>query len=233
MLKRQIKRQKNQRKETSKMARFRMEDADNYGGTGGAGFFSLKNDKDVATVRFLYDSVDDIEGFAVHEVEINGKKRNVNCLRSYDEPVDACPFCREHKPQRAKVFIPVYNVDEGQNQIWERGKKMFSTLTSVFSRCDDAPIVSQEFEIERNGKPHDTNTTYSIFRTRTPADDKTLDDFEEVNLSNIVLDKSAEDMEYYLENGQFPPTDNEDGEVVTRRSQSRRAPARNSRRDEF
>ena len=215
------------------MARFRMEDAENYGGTGGAGFFSLKNDRDTARVRFLYDSIDDVEGYAVHEVEINGKKRNVNCLRSYDEPVDACPFCREHKPQRAKVFIPIYNVDEDQNQIWERGKKMFSTLTSVFSRCDDAPIVSQEFEIERNGKPHDTNTTYGIYRTKTPADDMTLEDFEEVNLSNVVLDKSAEDMEYYLEHGKFPSEDVEEERVVTRRTQTRRTPATSNRRDDF
>ena len=30
------------------MARFNAQEADNYGGQGGGGFFSLKNDKDVA-----------------------------------------------------------------------------------------------------------------------------------------------------------------------------------------
>lgn len=217
------------------MARFRMDDAEHYGGNGGGGFFSLKNDKDVARVRFLYESVDDVEGIAVHDVDINGKKRWVNCLRDYNEPTDRCPFCREHKPQRAKIFIPVYNVDEDQVQIWERGKTMFAKLSSVFGRYSKKPIVAQEFEIERNGKPQDQGTQYEIYRTDTPADDMSVDDFEQVNiLGGFVLDKSADDMEYYLENGQFPPEDDEPDEIPRRGShrQTRRTPA-SSREDDF
>ena len=75
------------------MAKFNADTVDKYGGHGGAGYFSLKNDKDVARVRFLYNSADDIEGYAVHEVEIDGKKRYVNCLREYNQPLDTCPFC--------------------------------------------------------------------------------------------------------------------------------------------
>ena len=77
------------------MARFNVENAEHYGGQGGGGYFSLKNDKDVAQVRFLYDSADDIEGYAVHEVKIGDKKRYVNCLREYGEPVSACPLCEK------------------------------------------------------------------------------------------------------------------------------------------
>ena len=57
------------------MARFRHDEADRYGGQGGAGYFRLVNDKDVATVRFMYNGIDDVTGYAVHEVEIDGKKR--------------------------------------------------------------------------------------------------------------------------------------------------------------
>ena len=35
------------------MARFNASDAENYGGQGGAGFFRLANDGDVARVRFM------------------------------------------------------------------------------------------------------------------------------------------------------------------------------------
>ena len=76
------------------MARFNTETAEHYGGNGGAGYFSLKNDKDVAQVRFMYNSIDDVEGYAVHQVEIDGKKRYVNCLREYNQPIDTCPFRR-------------------------------------------------------------------------------------------------------------------------------------------
>ena len=40
------------------MARFRADEADNYGGQGGAGFFRLANDGDVARVRFMYNSIE-------------------------------------------------------------------------------------------------------------------------------------------------------------------------------
>ena len=201
------------------MARFNADTMDKYGGQGGTGYFSLKNDRDVATVRFLYNTADDVEGYAVHEVEIDGKKRYVNCLREYNQPIDDCPFCKARKYQVAKLFIPMYNVDEEKVQVWERGKKFFNKLSSVLSRCDADPICSQTFEIERNGKAGDTQTTYEIYQTKDKPDDFTLDDCEEPMIfGRIVLDKSAEDMEFYLEEGYFPP---EDEEPVRRRSSRR------------
>ena len=208
------------------MARFTADTMDKYGGQGGTGYFSLKNDMDVATVRFLYDTVEDVEGYAVHEVEIDGKKRYVNCLREYNQPIDDCPFCRAKKYQVAKLFIPLYNEDEGKVQVWERGKKFFSKLSGVLSRCRADSLVQQKFEIERHGKAGDQQTQYEIFETKEGPDDASLEDFEEpVIMGRLILDKSADDMEFYLENKYFPPED----EVPTRRSESSR---RNTRRDE-
>lgn len=202
------------------MARFTADTAENYGGSGGGGFFSLKNDKDVACVRFLYNDADDIEGYAVHQVEIDGKKRYVNCLREYNQPIDDCPFCRERMKVLAKLFVPVYNEDEEKTQVWERGKKFFGNISSICERYKKNPIVSQTFEIERNGKKNDTSTTYNIFRTDDPADDKRLEDFEMPQiLGGLVLDKTADDMEYFLDEGVFPP---EDDEPAPRRRSSRR-----------
>ena len=223
------------------MARFNTENADKYGGQGGAGYFSLKNDKDVATVRFMYNSIDDVEGFAVHQVEIDGKKRYVNCLREYNEPKDKCPFCRANMFTTAKLFIPVYNVDEDRVQIWERGKKFISKISSICARYPN--VVSHKFEIERNGKAHETSTTYEIYEVG--QDDTTLQDLPEQRdvLGTLVLDKSADDMEFFLDNEYFPP----DGDDVpvrrgARRQEedsdedrrgTRRTPATSGRRDRF
>lgn len=213
------------------MARFNASNIDKYGGQGGAGYFSLKNDKDIATVRFLYNDEADIEGFAVHQVEIDGKKRYVNCLREYNQPVSDCPFCKAREFQMAKLFIPIYNEDEDKVQVWERGKKFFGKMSGICSRYGKHPIVSQTFEIERNGAKGDTQTTYEIFRTDDEPDDKTLEDFEMPEiLGSIVLDKSADDMEFYLENGYFPPEDeaprrssrNRDEEAPARREETSR-----------
>lgn len=210
------------------MARFNFEDADKYGGQGGSGYFSLKDDRDTAVVRFLYNSPDDVEGYAVHEVEIDGRKRYVNCLREYNQPIDDCPFCKARMYQTAKLFIPLYNEDAKKVQVWERGKKFFGKLSSVLSRCDADPICSQTFEIERNGKKGDTQTTYEIYQTRDRADDMTLEDFDTPEiLGRLILDKSADDMEFYLENEYFPPED----EAPTRRNSRREEDDRPARRE--
>ena len=216
------------------MGRFNASDVDRYGGSGGGGFFSLKNDGDTARVRFLYNGIDDVEGYAVHEVQVDGKKRYVNCLRDYDEPKSECPFCDANKFQIAKLFIPVYNIDEDKTQIWERGKKMFQKISSICSHYSKGGLVSHIFEIERNGKAGEQTTSYEIYEVE--KDDTTLDDLPEQPevLGGIVLDKTAEEMEYYLENGEFADSDDadEDEAPIRRRSETRRrTPA--SRKDDY
>lgn len=223
------------------MARFRAEDANNYGGQGGTGFFGISNDKEVKRVRLMYNTIEDVEGISVHKVNVNGKDRYVNCLRDYNSPIDDCPFCREKLFTQAKFFVPVYNIDEDAVQIWDRGKSFSSKITSICSRyaSNGSNLVSHVFEIERNGKPKDMKTTYEFYEV--DKDDTTLEDLPEVPvvIGGLVLDKTAEDMEYYLEEGEFPPTDDEEEErPVRRRSESRdaeptrRTPARSSRRGE-
>lgn len=199
------------------MARFRADEAENYGGSGGAGYFSLKNDKDVAKVRFMYSSIDDVEGYAVHEVKVGDKKRYVNCLRDYKDPIDVCPMCAAKQFQQAKLFIPIYNVDEDKVQIWERGKKFFAKISSICARYPD--LVSHEFEIERNGKSGSTSTTYEIYEQG--QDNTTLEDLPELPeiLGGVVLDKSEDELQYYLDYGVFP--DDEEDEPVRRRGESR------------
>lgn len=229
------------------MARFRADEVDNYGGQGGGGFFSIANDKEVKQVRFMYETTDDIEGMSVHRVKINDKDRYVNCLREYNQPVDDCPFCREHMNTQARLFIPVYNIEEDVTQIWDRGKTMFQTLTSQCKRYSNEKthIVNNIFEVERNGKPKDKQTTYQLYQI--DKDDTELSDLPEAPkiLGGFVLDKTADDMEYYLENGEFPPTEDDEKDEPpvrrrdareerpsSRRDSGRRTPARSGRKDE-
>ena len=188
------------------MGRFYANEADNYGGSGGSNFFSLKNDGDTAKVRFMYNSGEDVDGYAVHEIEVDDKKKYVNCLRSYNEPKSACPLCAANNFQKAKLYIPLYDIESGEVKFWERGKKFFQKMSSLCARfaTADTPLVSHIFEIERNGKAGDTQTTYEIYEV--DCDNTTLEDLPEVPdvIGNIILDKSADDLAYYAENGYFP-----------------------------
>ena len=212
------------------MGRFGANEVDNYGGSGGSSFFTLKDDGDVARVRFMYNSMEDVVGYAVHEVEIDGKKRYVNCLRSYNEPKSKCPFCNANSFQRAKLYIPVYDIDEDEVKIWERGKNFFAKMSALCARYSNAktPLVAHTFDVERHGKKGDTGTTYEVYETG--ADDTTLEDLPEIPevLGTIILDKTADDMEYYLDNECFP---NNDG-APARSESARNERADRGRRDE-
>ncbi len=211
--------------------RFGAKEAENYGGNGGGGFFSLQNDGDTAQVRFLYNSVEDVEGMSVHQIELNGKKRWINCLREYNEPKDKCPLCADNSPVFAKLFVPVYDIDADTVKIWERGKKFFAKMSSLGAHYPD--IVHHIFEIERHGKKGSTDTTYEIYEMG--KDDTTLEDLPECPaiLGGLVLDKSPEEIEIFLGSGEFPSTGNDSEERPTRRSNDsnrRRTPSGNTRR---
>ena len=191
------------------MGRFGVNDAENYGGNGGSSFFSLKNDGDVANVRFMYNKMDDVVGYAVHEITVDDKKRYVNCLREYNEPKSKCPFCEANNFQRAKLYIPVYDVEEGEVRIWERGKNFFQKMAALCARYSsaDIPLVGHTFDIERHGKKGDTGTVYEIYETG--SDGTRLEDLPEVPevLGTIILDKTADEMREFLDTGYFPNND--------------------------
>lgn len=202
------------------MARFKYDEADKYG-SGGTRFFSLKEDKETAQVRFMYETVDDIECFNVHQFDVKGeafKKRYINCLRSYRDPLDVCPLCAAKKPTRVKLIVPMYNVETQQVQLWDRGKKFINQLTSLFSRysASGKSICSNIFDVERNGKKGDNTTTYSMYFVK--SDDTTMEDLPDVSdvLGSLIEDMSAEDMERFLE------SDGEGNEPPVNRRESRR-----------
>lgn len=209
--------------------RFSYEDADKYGGGGSkTNFFSLKDDGEKAYVHILGNDMNDFPGYAVHRVAIGDGYRYVNCLREAGSPVSDCPFCSEGKHDLelskvyAKLFIPLYDCDTDEVKVWERGKTFFRDLASY---CSHNPNVSEVVtEIERRGKKGDTSTTYGLYATREQDDFKLENVQEDIPniLGDIVLDKTREDMEYYLKRGNFPEdSGSEEDAGITRRGSSR------------
>lgn len=212
------------------MGRFNYQDSDNYGNSS-SNFFSLKDDGDVARVRFMYNDLNDVTGYAVHEIEVDGNKRYVNCLRNYNEPKSKCPCCANDYMQRAKLYVPLYNVDTKEVQLWERGKKFLGKLQSICTRYarQDSPLVNHVFEIERHGKKGDTQTTYEIYEVG--SDDTTLQDLPEViePLGNVILDKSYDELDSYVRTGSFATQQVPTRRVDTSEEYSRRTvPSRRS-----
>lgn len=224
------------------MARFGFNEADNYVSSGNGGsYLTLKNDGDVAMVRFMYDGPEDIEGYRIHEVQIDGKTRDVNCLKEdYNSPDSCCPFCMAKYPAKNKYYIPVYDCDADEVKVWTRShsyvaKRIFPLTQEV------QPLCSQEFKITRHGVAGDKQTDYSIYPVRSEELQlHELPELPEILGNRFLLDKSFDDMEYYLNNGCFPSqeenTQRSGGRATTQSSYDepvrRRTPA-NGRRDVY
>lgn len=193
------------------MARISLDDIENYGVGNSGSYFQLKDDGDNARVRFLYDEVSSITPYVVHEVETgeyddkgNPKTKYVNCLRNYNEPVDKCPLCAAGYKQVPKLFLKLYNEDVGECQIWERGKTYAQRIANLAAHFN--PLCNEIVEISRLGKKGDKQTKYEFL----PLDNSevNLDDYDCIEplgreSSSLVLDKTAEELEAFLNAGSF------------------------------
>lgn len=218
------------------MARVRYDEVDQYT-TSTTNFFQLKEDRDVATVRILYNNVDDIEAHSLHRVKINGRDKWVECLRQINDSVEVCPLCASGNKIQLRVFVPLYIEDDGSVKLWERGKKFIDKLTSLCARYN--PLCSQSIEIERNGAKGEQTTEYLLFPIK--GDDKTLEDFPEVPEvpETFLLNKTAEELDEFLDTGKMPGLEEQSQRrnPATAEGVKRRTPAepkaRRNRRESF
>lgn len=200
------------------------EELDLYGSES-AGFFSLKDNGDKAAVRFLYETPDDVDLYAVHRVELpNGSRPWISCLRtSYNSPLEECPLCargREskdfsEKSCKVKLWIPVFNVTENEVQIWERGKKFYKSQLIPAMMRQAEPFCGNLFEVERIGATGDRDTKYDLIFLEN--DEKSLDDFDNIEIPNIIgtvlLEKTYEELENFVNTRTFDGTGTSDDSV--------------------
>lgn len=207
--------------------------AEKYQSNTGGDYFSLKEDGDIAQVRFMYNGVGDIEGYSVHEIEVDGKRKSINCLRTYEDPTDMCPFCKAKMALKVKYFVELYDIEADKVKIWERGRTFFNQISGLAARYN--PLVGQKIEIERFGKKGDMKTTYQMFPIDS-IDDTKLEDLPETTevIGRMVLDISAPEMEEFLVTGKLAetPGNNEYAkENTSRRGERAEEPRRERTRD--
>ena len=156
-------------------------------------FFSLANDKDSAVVRILLgdELVAEKDWLVVHQVDVNGKNRWVECSQESD-----CTICQSGSKQEVKLFLQVYDTRDGKLKVWERGSQFIQKIVGLIGKY--GALVDRPFEIQRFGKRGDTKTTYEIYPL--DKDGKGFQDFpERVNLKGgFVMSKSHAEMKALL-----------------------------------
>lgn len=187
------------------MATFGFNDAGNYGQGNAGSYFSLKDEGDTARVRFLYKGIEDVEGTVVHEIHTDGDPTNIrsrkliNCLRSYDEPLDKCPFCASGYKQVPKLFLRLFNEDTGEAQLWERGKSYFQRLAGLASHYN--PLCNEIISIERHGKKGDMQTKYEFYPIESSEFDMDSVEMPTPFDGSTVIEMTPEEMNDYIQTG--------------------------------
>ena len=195
------------------MGRVNLNDVDNYKTSGNASFFNLENDKDVATVRLCHNDASDIEIIACHQIEVDGRRKKVSCLRSYNDPTHLCPLCAAGYPLQIRYFVHLLQYEKSfdgftgavEKKVWERGRTFQKEILGLAGRYN--PLWQTAFEIERQGKKGDQTTKYGIYPMnytleQLPVTDEHLEN--ESVLGTIVMEKSAAELEYFVRNNEFP-----------------------------
>lgn len=196
------------------MAVFNFDQADNYvqQDRTGINFFKLQDHGWQAKVRFMYGPGEIFQGYSVHNV---GTDRNkyVPCLKEPGQPLDVCPLCKAGMPVVVQFFIPLYVISISkcingmlqaeepveQVMIFQRGKQFGGSLSSALRQCKGTPLVSNIFNIVRNGKAGSTDTTYMVEHVST--DNMTLAELPErpqVLGSYILPDLKYDEMFQYI-----------------------------------
>lgn len=184
------------------------------------GFFGLKNDNDEAIVRFMHDNTDSFDILTVHNVNVGGKYRKVNCIRDPHEPIENCPLCLTGTQIQQRIFIHLLEYTKNERgevvatpKVWERSMQYASTLKSFIDNY--GPLSDVLFKVVRHGAAGNMKTTYEIL----PIINKTVyrDDIYVKNeaafdnyktIGSIVMDKTMDELNAFIDTGVFPEKSN-------------------------
>ena len=149
---------------------------------GGSSFFKLE-DGQSKRVRFLFNTVSDVENNAYYVHVFSGKNfATIACSRGEGEAIDTCKWCSMGNNKVDRVVIPFFLEEENEIQYWTRsGKWVSDTLIPVFTNLPEgAPISGQSFIISRKGKTMQ-DTVYTIAPDmRVQNDMKTKEQFGDI-----------------------------------------------------
>ena len=205
------------------MSKISINDVDKFeqAGAGEVPYFNvLKDDKDTAIVRLMYQHEEEFYANVVHSVKVtngDGKEFNryVGCLAPQGKP---CPLCNAGYFRQIKIYIHL--IYDGKYYVWERGKTMIPKIVGLFPRYGRGVngLWSRQFEVQRNGAKGDPKTSYEFYPLdpddKTPADFK---DFEKIDVDgSIILQWDANKMTDFLNGIDVYNSDRDDDDVVPR-----------------
>lgn len=176
-------------------------------------FFSVKENGE-ATVRFVYDSVDDIEITSAHLIKTPSLKygRYVECFRQDAKaPIDDCPLCKAGYEVANRFYVKLiqYVVDDNgrvtlQPKVWDRAAGYAKTIANLIREYGS--LKDCIFKIKRTGTGLATEYNILLGAPNVYKDEnypKNFKAFENFDASKFIH-RSKEDIEEFLGTGELP-----------------------------
>ena len=190
----------------------------NYDESSQVGFFNLQNDGQEAVVRFICDSTKDFEILTVHDISLNGKIRQANCVRDARSDVSNCPLCATGHKLSNKVYIKLiqYNRDPSgavtaKPMVWSRGANWATKLKGYLDNY--GPLSDIICKIVRHGAKGSLQTEYEVIpnlNKQIYRDDIYVKDTSAFDnwqaLGRIVFNKTFDELAEFVSTGKFPQT---------------------------
>ena len=212
------------------------------------GFFKLK-DGEEALVRINVSKLDDLKFATVHK-PVFGKKFEglgtgytpVSCLNEVGSYSDACPFCKAAaeghevigkavKVVYIQMLVAYKDASTGTFSaavpvVWERPAGFSKELASKLR--DYGSLADHVFKISRLGAGKDTRYSLDYIPLYDKPETVTTD-FSVFNNFDITKHsfwiKPAADLQYFIDNGTFPATEQKPASASANFSQVAAAPA--------
>lgn len=185
-------------------------------------FFTLKDDGDEAIVRIMHDSLKDFDIILTHQIEVNGNYRKISCLRDPRDDIQKCPLCASNEKLQQRMFIHMLQYTAGPDGkvvvspvIWERSASQYAPKLKNYLE-EYGPLSNCVFKIRRNGERGSMNTTYELLpASPSKYNEKNCpiihDAFKDYSvLGTVVFVKNAQEINYFLQTGDFPKEENVD-----------------------
>lgn len=115
-------------------------------------WFSLKQDNDSSAVIFVLRNEKDLR---IGNVHLLSNRQYVHCTG------DKCPYCAIGNKAKARVFIPVYDIEAKQLKFQDRSPLCLHSLVPIFKTWSNA--TDAIFRIIRHGEPYDIGTKYGMY----------------------------------------------------------------------
>lgn len=135
-------------------------------GASNSTFFQLKNDKDFAKVRLMYDSIDALQQdlYVVHELE----RKVYLCQRPEPgTPLGECALCSNGTSQKLKGILRFYHEDTKATTIWVRTynwivNNVIPIIEMTINENPGIKVSDIVIRIQRSGAAGDMKTTYVL-----------------------------------------------------------------------